>query len=193
MADFTQDQVDAMIAQAVAAAMVPLQSKITELEAAQATDEVQAAVAAATAPLVAEKEGLQTQLDAAIAAKTAAETALTDVRTYLESEATAVAEAAAIEANKTKRVEEAKAAKVLDEKYIDDNADRFAAMTDEDWTSRLDEWKLVAKATVPPKPVVKTAFQASRQTDAGAAGGTSALKLVGSLRRGEIQPEQKGA
>lgn len=187
MADFTQEQVDSMIAVAVSKAIEdatgPLQSRIVELEASKQTDEIEAAVADATATLSTEAARLQSELDAANVAKTAAETALADLEAARVQAEADREEAERVSQLKDKRIEEATAAAVLDEDYIKEHADRFAAMSDEDWAFNLDEWKLIASKTGTTKRPVTTAIHASRGQ--GADPRQSSLHLIGEIRRGE--------
>lgn len=200
MGDFTQAQVDELVEAAKAEAKKTtdaLQARLDELEAASKDTEVGKAVAEAVAPLQTSISELQSKLDAAEAAKTTADANLADALAFLEAEQTAQVEAAAVAERKDARLAEAAELKtkggapVFDEKYLAENADRFAAMDDEAWASRLDEWKLIASANpaaAPATPPGKTAFQASRQTTDPANG--SSLHLISEMRRDGQDPRR---
>lgn len=177
MAELSDEEIQAKIDQAVAAATAPLQSRINELTAAADDAAIDAKVAAATEALVAEKADLQTQLDAAMAAKTAAETELAEFKSTLETMAREADEAAALATAKAERVDEVTKLNVFDEKYIDTHADRFAAMSAEEWAANVESWKLIATAR---PATTSTAFRASRQPDSGQP--ASHLHLIGEMR-----------
>jgi hypothetical protein len=133
------------VAKAIAEATAPLSAKIAEFEAAQADSEVGKAVAEATAPLAEQITTLQSELDAAKISLAAAEESKEATEKFW---ADAIAEsetAAAAEARKDERLTKAKA--VAPEKahaWLTENADRLAAMSDEDFEARLEEWGVLA-------------------------------------------------
>jgi hypothetical protein len=182
MADFTQEQLDAAVAKAVAEATAPLQEKLAELTNASALEALEAAMAEAIAPFETAKTDLQSKLDIAEAAKTAAETTLSETLAFLKAEDEAKAAAEALTKVKDERLTELKAAQVVDDKYADDNIDRFAAMSAEDWELTLSSLKAV-RGDRKPIPTT-TAFKASREGDEGAGGaGKSNLRLIGQMKR----------
>lgn len=180
---FTKEQVDEMIAKAVEEATVPLQAKLDDLGKAAKETEVGKAVAEATAPLEAQVEELQKKVDDAEVAKTAAETAKAEIEEFWTTAITESEEAAARDTRKGERVEAAKAAGVLAEDYITANADRFADMSEDDWSARLDEWKVIAEAAKTNGIPASTGFTASRETASENNNG-SALTLLRSMRSG---------
>lgn len=137
------------VAKAIAEATAPLSAKIAEFEAAQADSEVGKAVAEATAPLTEQITSLQTQLDEAVLARTAAEEANATQEKFW---ADAIAEQEAADtaaARKDERLAKVRETANFPEEYLTENADRFAAMSDEDFEARLGEWSTIApKATV---------------------------------------------
>lgn len=157
---FTQSDLDA----AVAAATNPLQQRLAELEAQAQDTEVGRAVTAAVAEKDTQISDLQGQLDTATAARTAAEHKLTETEQYWVDAIAAHEEALAVAARKEQRVSQAADIGVFNDEYIATNADRFAAMSDEDFAARIEEWKLIAAAAKPvgTPPPAQTAFVASR-------------------------------
>jgi uncharacterized coiled-coil protein SlyX len=158
---FTQSDMDA----AVAAATGPLQQRLAELEAQAQESEVGKAVAQAVGERETQIADLQTQLDTATAARTAAETKLAETEKYWVDTIAAHEEAVTMAARKEQRVGQATELGVFDAKYIEANADRFAAMSDEDFAARIDEWKLIAASAKPGEgktPPATTAMVASR-------------------------------
>lgn len=192
---YNKAQVDELVAAAVAEAVKtatdPLNTRIAELEASANEDALGEAVAAAVAeavtPLQTQITDLQAKLDTAEAEKATAIQELADIKAYLTEEV----EKAELEAKKDERRAEAEKIAPFDEKYLDENADRFAAMSDEDWAAQVDGWKLIAaKAATPPpkKDPTADAMHATRQNNGGGgegegAGGSSALGLIGSTYR----------
>jgi hypothetical protein len=180
---FSQEDVEA----AVAAATTDLQKRLEELGAQVRDTEVGRAVADALATKDTEVSELQAQLDAAEAARTAAENKLTEVEQFWADAITAHEEEATFAARREQRVTEATEAGVFSDDYIGENADRFAAMSDEDFKARLDEWKVIASkagASVTAIPS-KTALTASRVEDNQPA---TALAYIGEMRRSRIDP-----
>ncbi len=183
---FTQADLDA----AVSAATGSLQQRLTELEALAQDTEVGKAVAAAVAEKEAAITELQTQLDAATAARTTAESKLTETETFWTEAIAAHEEALATAARREKRVEEAAQLGVFSSDYISEHADRFAAMSDDDFAARLEEWRLIAadrKTAVPPT----TAMVASR-TDQAPAGTQSKLSRLAELRANRVDVRSLG-
>lgn len=188
---FTQDELDA----AIAAASGPLQQRLAELEAQVKETEVGRAVAEVSAAKETEISDLQTQLDAATVARTAAETALAETQQYWADAIAAHEQAAEIAARKDERTAKAKELGVFTEDYVVSNADRFAAMSDEDFAARIEEWRLIAKREVPVGAAVskipaQTALAASR-ADAHTAPG-SALGRLAEWRARGVDPRTLG-
>lgn len=181
---FTQEEVNELIANAMSEATATLQQRVAELEAQAQETEVGRAVAEAVADKDATISELQAKLDEATAARTAVETKLAETEAFWAEAIDAHVQSEELAARKDERASQAKEAGVFDEKYIEENADRFAAMSDEDWASRLDEWKVVAAAIQPVPATTKpaaTALQASRE-ETGIDGG-SHLSVLGRMRR----------
>lgn len=184
MGEFTQEEVDAKIAEAIAAATDALKNRITELEAAAQETEVGQAVAEAVAAKDAEISELQSKLDEAVAAKTAAENKLGETEQFWADAIAAHEEQEAFSARRAERIAKAKEAGIFEDEYLEENGDRFAAMEQEDFDARLSEWQLIAersgtsKSPAPGAPA-PTAIQATRSND-GTKG--SALSLIGELR-----------
>lgn len=188
MTTFTQEQMDAAVAEATAASEA-LAKRVAELEAAQQETEVGKAVAEATAPLSTEIADLQSKLDEAVLARQAAEEAKTNLENWWAEQITAHQEAEAAAARKDERVAKVKEAASFPDEYLEANADRFAAMSDEDFEARLEEWRTIAPAPASTQIPGDTALTAARE---GAAGGStnkgSMLSELGSLRHSLTDP-----
>jgi hypothetical protein len=184
---FTQEDVDA----AVAAATVDLQKRLDELGAQVQETEVGRAIAEAVAERDAKITELQDQLDAVEAARTAAESQLAETTQFWADAIAEHQQELELAAKRDERTAKAREAGVFSEDYITANADRFAAMSDDDFAARLDEWRLIASkaSTAEPATPRKTALVASAP-DSGAP--TSRLGLIGELRAARIDPKNLG-
>lgn len=169
---FTQEQLDAAVAKAVAEATGPLQTKLDELTSQSAEQAQQDAIDAAVAEKVAELAELQTKFDAATLEAATEKKAREDLEAFLAAEQTKADEKAAADARKDARIEEIKTAELpFTDEWIEENADRLAAMNDEDWAARLVEWKTLAKKDDDGTIPTKTSLQATREGDGSAGGG----------------------
>ena len=187
---FTQEDIDT----ATAAATASLQQRLAELEAQVQETEVGQAVTKAVAEAVAAETArtaeLQNQLDAAEAARTAAENRLAETEQFW-TQAIADHEATtALAARREQRVAKASEAGVFTDEYINSNAERFAAMSDEDFDARLAEWALIAaqsgSPTGTPARTALTASQAEPRT------ANSNLALLGEFSSRRVDPRALG-
>lgn len=184
MSTYTQEQMDAAIAAAVAKATseatASLQSKLDALEAASKESEVgkavEAAVAEAITPLQSQVSDLQKQLDDATVARTAAETAKAEVEAFWADAVAKAEQEQTVAARKDERIAKIRDAKVFDDAYIEANADRFAAMSDEDFAARMEEWAAAVPKTTTFIPTA-TALTAARQDGAPANQGSALSEL----------------
>lgn len=188
---FTQADIDT----ATAAATVSLQQRLAELEAQVQETEVGQAVSKAVAEAVtaetARTAELQTQLDAAEAARTAAENRLAETEQFWTQAIADHDATAALAARREQRVARASEAGVFTDEYITANADRFAAMPDEDFDARLAEWALIATqaGTGPAGTPARTALTASQP---GPRTTNSQLALLGEFSSRRVDPRALG-
>lgn len=139
MAEKTQEEFDALLAQ-----VEELKGKVAELSTASVESQIDAKVAAATAELESKVTDLQTQLDASVLEAQAAKDEKESTLAFLagvEAEATAAAELAQ---RKETRITQVKEVASFPDEYLEANADRFAAMSDEAFAAALEDWKTVA-------------------------------------------------
>lgn len=129
------------LAAAVALAVKPLEDKITELEAKDAEAETETKIAEAKAELETKISELSTALDVKVAEVEAAKKELEDLKTYLDAEKARVDEEAAREARKSERVEQVKENANYPDDYLNGQADRWAAMSDEEFAGLIDDLK----------------------------------------------------
>lgn len=183
MKSYTEDELRA----AVEAAVGDLRTELDGLRASAAEQETaaqtQTRIDEATAPLEAKVTELQAQLDAAVL-ETAAEKARADA---FEAEKVAAAEAATLEARKDERLAKVKEVANFPADYLTANADRFVAMSDEDFEARLEEYRqIAAKATGTEGVPASTALLATREGGSPKSG--SAVSDLFAMRRAGIDP-----
>lgn len=181
---FTQEDVDA----AVAAATADLQKRLDELGAQVQDSEIGRAVAEAKAALQAQVDELQAKLDDAEVAKTAAEASLVQTNEFWASAVQAAEEEATRASRRDQRVAAAKELGFLSDEFIAERADRFAAMSDEEFTARIDEWRLVA-STHPGPGRTSTAFTAAASPPPSTG---SALAAISEFRSKRVDPRTLG-
>lgn len=183
MSTYTEDELRA----AVEAAVGGLRTELDGLRASAAEQETAAQtevrITEAKAPLEAKVVELQTALDAAVL-EAANEKARAD---SFEAEKAAAVEAATLEARKDDRLAKVKEVANFPETYLAANADRFVAMSDEDFEARLDEYRnIAAKATGTDGIPTTTALTATREGEAPKAG--SAVRDLFAMRRAGVDP-----
>lgn len=187
MTTYTEEQLAAAIKEAVA----PIQAELDALRASHAEDEVEARVSAVKSELEAQIEELQRSLDAAEIKATSAESERDEVLAWLEAEAQAQAEAAEREARKSERLEVIKEAACFSDDHIERNIDRWVAMSDEDFTALVEDYKTLASAsqasreTLPTGVPAETAINHTRTTSNP---GSSALSELHELMSQGIDP-----
>lgn len=174
---------------AVDAAVAEMRSELDTLRASQEASEVEnriaKAVTEATEPLSTQVADLQAKLDAAVL-DAQNEKARADA---MEAEKVAAAERAALDARKDERLTKVKEVANFPEDYLNANAERFAAMSDEDFEARLEEYRQIAtKATgteggLPQVTALKAATEGS-----GTKSTSSAVRDLFAMRRAGIDP-----
>jgi uncharacterized protein YhaN len=142
LSTFTQEELDA----AVAAAIAPLQTKLTELEQSQVETEVDARIAAAKAESDSRIAELQGELDSSVLKATEAERQYSDLIAFLESQQAEQEAAAELATRRDSRLELVKEVASFPDEYVTANADRWAGLSDEDFESLVNDWKAISVA-----------------------------------------------
>jgi DNA repair exonuclease SbcCD ATPase subunit len=144
-----------------------LETQIAELSEAAEAEAIDARIAEAKADLETQVADLQSKLDIAVIEAEASRTELNDVLAFLASEEAAAEEAAALEARRDERIAKVKEVASFPDDYVEANADRFVAMSDEAFEAALEDWKTIVpkaeKSDQDELPAV-TAMVASRST-----------------------------
>lgn len=178
---YSQADLEAAIAKAVADATAPLQSRLEEIDSKAAQEAREAEIAALRTEADQKVSDIQAQLDTAVAEKVAAEQAKTELETFLTSEAERQEQEAAIAARREERIAKVKEVASFPDEYVEANAERFAAMADEDFEARLEEWRTIARPAGGDKPPATTAITAAREDTADGKGNGNG-SLLGELR-----------
>lgn len=137
------------ISKAVEAAVAPLNEELDTLRKFKADVESSEAAQAQQAKIEeaeTKAEELQNKLDESVIEATEAKKSYEDLVAWLEAEAEAKAEAERIEAVKAERVEKVRELNLFKDSYIEENADRYAAMSEEAFETAVADWKAAAEA-----------------------------------------------
>lgn len=137
---YTEDEHAAVLAQVEA-----LRTQVADLTKAAGASELDAKLAEVKAENDAKVADLQASLDTAILEASTAKTELQETVAYLEAENAAKVEAEAASARKDERVSKVKEVASFPDEYLEANADRFAAMSDETFEAALADWAVVSK------------------------------------------------
>lgn len=177
---FTQEELDA----AVAEALKPIQEELKGLRANASKSEVEASIAEMDSKI---KE-LQSQLDAAVLETQNAKQEKADLEAKIEAEKQAEENAKALAARKDERLAKVGEVASFPEEYLQANADRWAAMSDEDFDAAVNDWKTISvkktegEDSTPPR---QTAMVASREEKS-----SSALRDIFDLKLRGVDPRR---
>lgn len=184
MSTYTEDELQA----AIAAAVAPVKEELSSFKASQEAEEVEARIAQAKAEAEEAKAEVEKQLDTVTLERDEAVKAKTELEEYLATEAKKAEEAAEFAAKRDERVAQVKEVASFSDEHIEASADRWTAMADEDFAGLLEDWKVVKASkddkggqstTIP----AATAMTATRDGDgAGAADAASVRREVMGLR-----------
>lgn len=141
---YTQEEFDA----ALEAALSPVKAELEALRADADASAVETQITEIREQAQAEVEELQKKLDNAVLAEQAAKDERDAIVAWLESEAQAAAEAAALAERREERVGRVKEVASFPEDHLAANADRWAAMSDEDFDALLADYEAAAKASL---------------------------------------------
>lgn len=191
---FTKEELEAKVAEALA----PLQTKISELEAAQADSAVTAAVEEAKAEAKSELDRVQGELDTAQIEKNAAveraekaEKDLEETNKYFEDAFAAQEAAEQRESLKAERVEKVKEVAKFDDDELAAKADRWADMEQAAFDGLLEDYRDVAAkaAGTGTTTVPKSVIDGERET--ASLEGKSALGYIGEMNAAGFKPGRR--
>jgi hypothetical protein len=175
---FTQEQLDA----AVAAAVAPLKEQISTFEAKASNEEVEAKIAELKTESDAKIAELQAKLDSAVLEASEAKKTVEDTTAYLEAVKSEQDAAAELASKKESRLTLVRDAANFPDEYIDANADRWASLDDTAFEALVNDWRAIAakkdesgsSAPATEKLLASTAMVASRE-DQGSKSAVSSL------------------
>jgi multidrug resistance efflux pump len=135
------------------------------METAATESETAARIDAFKADAEAQIAEVRAQLDTAVLEAQQAKSELDTFKAELAALAEAEAAQAAIEARRDERLARVKEVASFPEEYLTLNADRFAAMSDEDFEEKVAEWAMISSKTpaVAGGIPAKTALVAARE------------------------------
>lgn len=184
LSTFTQDELDA----AIAAAVKPLDDKLKEMATSQEQAAIEERIAKEKAELETRIADIQSQLDSAVLEASEAKKTHDEMVAFLTSEVTKQEEAVELAKRKDERLTVVREVASFPDEYVDANADRWAALSDEDFEALTSDWKAIANkgdgsddTTLPNA----TAMVASRQEGKT----SSALKDIFDLTLAGFDPK----
>lgn len=181
MSTYTEDELKAKVAEAVKTATAELEAKVAELTTAAQTSEVEQAKAELKAEFEPQITELQQQLDEKVLEAQNAATERDAIKAWLDAEAAAAGERQTIEARKAERLAKVKEVANFPDDYLTKHADRFAAMSDEDFAVACEGWAAIGGKPGGDTIPNKTALHAGRESEGSAVG--SATKELFAMRR----------
>lgn len=196
----TNEELQAQIAAAVAAALAPAQARIAELEAQLGQSETAAAVASATEPLQGRIGELEAELATAQLAAQAAESARAALQTEIDTERRERQDAEAATARRDGRVAAVRAAldALATDEWVAANATRWSEQSDEAFEAEVLSHKALAASvpsagavTPPAVPSVLTASAGSDPRNTAPPAGAPGVgddDLIGALRELRTAP-----
>lgn len=184
---YTAEEVEAVVAEATAS----LTARLAAMETAATESAVEARIAAFKAEAEAEIAEVRTQLDTAVLEAGQARGELDATVAYLHEVAESEVQRAASAARKDERVSRVREVASFPDEYLDANADRFAAMSDEDFENRIAEWASLTSKTVTHEGGIPkhTALVAAREISNPNQGGMALLReVMQGFRNNHVDP-----
>lgn len=178
---FTQDELDAAVAEAVK----PIQEELNRSKAQASQSEVETR----NAELDSKVKELQSQLDAAVLETQKAKQEKEDLLGQIEADRQAAEAASQLAARREERLAKVAEVASFPDEYMQANADRWASMSDEDFEAAINDWKTIgakkveAETVEPPR---QTAMVASREDNKS----SSALREIFDLKLRGIDPRR---
>jgi len=180
MSEYTEEQVQARVAEAIA----PIQAKLDEVVASQDQASNDARIAELVEAHEAAVAELQAEVDAATAAAGSASKAYEDLVAYLTEEQEKADASAAFEVRKTE-VAEVIGDRFSDE-YVEANVSRWASLEAEAFEALIADWEaasVASKAAAKAKSATSASAPVTAMT-AGAASNDDEAQDVASIRKG---------
>jgi chromosome segregation ATPase len=184
---YTKEELDA----AVTAAIAPLQAELSELRSTQEAVEVTARIEELNVQHAAEIADLQAKIDSAVLEAKASADQLEELVAMLEGAKSEQEAAALFAAVREERVAQVKEATSFPEDHIESNADRWAALEQENFDSLVSDWKAIMSSKKEEiVPVTEDAL--STETAMTAAHDSSDVQSKSSVRREVMEFSMRG-
>lgn len=192
---YTEDELRAEVDRATAEATGSLRARLAELEGKEAQASVEAAVAAATEEANTKVAELEARLDAAVLAANEATERHDATLSYLAEMAAAEEAKAAAAARRGGRMAQVAEVAKFTDAQLEERADRWAAMDDDEFASVLADYRAIAAAAAEvttahgdtnSTPPAQTAMVAAAPAPTGSR--TSAIQGALALRRTAVAP-----
>jgi len=164
---YTEDELKATVAAAVAEAMKPVAAELETLKAQADADAVEGRIADIETAHAAAVAEIQLKLDEATIAGTAAADERDRLVAWLEGEKASAEEAALRESRTEERVAKVKEVANFSDEFIADNTERWVAMSDDDFAATVVSYE--------------ASFEAAKASLASAGAGTTETKLTTAL------------
>jgi hypothetical protein len=179
---YSEDEVKAQVAAAVAEAVAPLQSELDKFRLGEETAAVEARITELRAELEAQVADLTSKLDAAVIEAQTAKQERDDIEAWLKAEDERVRQETEAASRRDTRIAQVAEVVTFPGEYVQERADKWASLSEEEFETLLADYKALAeKAGAPgtesPLPTA-TAMQAAREPSGTTKLGSAALELI---------------
>lgn len=175
---YTEDEVQALVTDAVSTATAELQKQIDTFKAGDEAARMQAKVDEVASAKDADIAELTAKLDAAVIDAEKAKTERDEITSWLQAEADRVVAEAEAATRRADRI--AKVAEVIKfpEEHVEARADGWAAQDDEQFEATLADYRVLAASKSDSGLPSFTAMQASRESESTSTVGSATRDLI---------------
>ncbi len=185
---YTEDELQALVAAAVATATTDLRTQLDSLKAGEESAATEAKIAEIEATSKTEIDAITAKLDAAVIDAEQAKKERDELTSWLSAESEKLVAEAEKATRRADRIAQVAAVVTFPEDYVKERAEKWADLDDEQFAAQLEDYKLMSKnapKSNDPEPLPTfTAMQASRDTDE--------TSVVGSALKGLIRGRHLG-
>lgn len=167
---YTSDEVEALVAAAVAKATEELSAELEGFKSSQETAEIDEKIAAAKAEAEAQVAEIQMKLDESVIEAQQAKQERDEIMAWLEATAADAALAAEVEARRESRIAAVAEVVTFPEEYVAERASKWAAQSDDEFEVTLADYRAIAEKLGTPAeegtstPPAAAAMHATRET-----------------------------
>jgi len=190
---YTSQEVEALVAAAVAKSTEDLSQELSELKVTKESADTEGKIAAAKADADAQVTEIQKRLDEAVIEAQQVKQERDEIVAYFTEVEAAEAMKAEIESRQEERALRVAAIVTFPEEYVTERAEKWAALSDEDFDATLADYKALAEK-IGQKPESQgiphvAAMHATRETNGSGNGKVgSAVREVLALRQLGVDP-----